>query len=82
MQSEGLAHDSITFILILKACCNIGLVEQGEIRRGFLENDIVLGITLVHMYAKRGALEKAQQVLEVLFTRDTSRRNVVITRMH
>ena len=76
MQSEGLAHDSITFILILKACCNIGLVEQGEIRREFLENDIVLGITLVYMYAY------VLQVLEVLFARDTSRRNVVITGMN
>ena len=30
MQSEDLAPNSITFILILKACSNIGLIEKGE----------------------------------------------------
>ena len=72
MQSEGLAPDSITFICILKACGSAGIIDMGKriheevVRWGFLENNVVLGTSLVDMYAKCGALEKAEKVLEEL----------------
>ena len=76
MQNEGISPNAVTFIGILKACCNIGALHMGEnmhnqiARMGLLRKDIVLGTTLVDMYAKCGALAKSQQVLEELPNRD------------
>ena len=44
-----------------------------------MENNIVLSSALMNMYAKCGALEKAQQVLEGLFARDSICWNALIT---
>ena len=54
-------------------------MHEKLLKRGFLENDIVFSTALVDMYAKCGALEKAQQVLERIFARDTICRNALIT---
>ncbi|KAI5067683.1 hypothetical protein GOP47_0018211 [Adiantum capillus-veneris] len=73
---DGLMPDAVTYTCILKSCGSIGAIEKGEeihdtiSRRGLLENNIVLGTALVDMYAKCGALEKAQRVLKVLQSRD------------
>ena len=53
-------------------------IHEKLLRRGFLENNIVLSSALMNMYAKCGALEKAQQVLEGLFARDTICWNALI----
>ncbi|KAI5071803.1 hypothetical protein GOP47_0014054 [Adiantum capillus-veneris] len=72
MQSEGIPPDAITFATVLNACARTKALEKGEEihndvdRLGMLTNDLVLGNALVDMYAKCGALEKAQHVLEVL----------------
>ena len=76
MQSEGLSPDVVTYICILKACSSMGDIDKGRqihdeiVSRGLLEKDIVLGNALVDMYAKCGAITKAQQVLEELHARD------------
>ena len=72
MQLEGLSPDAITFICILRACGNIGCLEIGKKihedadRQGLLEKNIVLGTTLVDMYAKCGMLEEAQEICDKL----------------
>lgn len=65
------------FSCTLKACGSIGVIEQGKvihdqlIRCGF-ESDVVVGSTLIDMYAKGGLLEEAQKVFY-----DLPNRNVV-----
>ena len=65
MQSEGLSPNTVTFISILKACMNTGAINKGKqihdesVQRGLLEEDIVLGTTLVDMYARCGMLTKS-----------------------
>ena len=60
------------YACILKACATIGAADKGKqihdkiARQGLLQNNIVLGSALVDMYAKCGAVLKAQQVLEGL----------------
>lgn len=75
MQDHGLAPDTVSFICILTACASIGALEMGEVihaevdRQGLLGKDNVLGNALVDMYAKCGALEKAQKVFDKLQSR-------------
>mgnify|MGYP000105414638 FL=1 len=84
MQSEGLSPNTVTFISILKACMNTGAINKGKqihdeiVQRGLLEEDIVLGTTLVDMYARCGMLTKAQDVLEDLPIRDVASWNALM----
>ncbi|KAH7428142.1 hypothetical protein KP509_10G077700 [Ceratopteris richardii] len=72
MQKEGVSPTEVTFICVLKACANIGALERGiqihdqTVERGLLQNNLVLGATVVDMYAKCGAVTKAEQVLKNL----------------
>jgi pentatricopeptide repeat protein len=84
MQTEGLPPDPITLTSILKVCGLIGAIDQGErihneiLSRKLLEKDIVLGTALVDMYARCGALARAQQVIKDLPARDIVTWNVLI----
>ncbi|KAI5080295.1 hypothetical protein GOP47_0005774 [Adiantum capillus-veneris] len=84
MQREGLSPNAVTFLSILKACGNIGALDKGEqihdeiIARGLLKDDVALGTALVDMYAKCGALAKAQEVLENLHVKNVVSWNALI----
>ncbi|KAH7290027.1 hypothetical protein KP509_30G029200 [Ceratopteris richardii] len=70
MRAEGHYPDDITYTSILKACSNIGAVDLGKqihieiISQRLLEKNIVLGNSLIDMYAKCGVPMKAQQVFD------------------
>ncbi|KAI5082665.1 hypothetical protein GOP47_0002408 [Adiantum capillus-veneris] len=72
LQEDGLSPDARTFTCVLKACGTIGAVETGKelyakiVRDGLLGLDIVLGNALIDMFAKFGALARAQQVFDEL----------------
>ncbi|KAI5084852.1 hypothetical protein GOP47_0001021 [Adiantum capillus-veneris] len=84
MQREGISPNAFTYACILKACGAIGAVNKGKnvhneiTRQGLLQNDIVLGTALVDMYAKCGALLKAQKVFEELHFRTVVSWNALI----
>lgn len=77
MQQEGssLQPNRVTFLCVLQACATSKCLDQGKqvhaqiLERG-LENDMVVGNCLVHMYAKCGSLEDARQVFDSLSTKD------------
>ncbi|KAH7301556.1 hypothetical protein KP509_23G032000 [Ceratopteris richardii] len=85
MQNEGISPDTVTFLCMLKSCGSIGAVDKGEqihdeiTRQGLLKNNIELGNALVDMYAKCGALTKAQQVFAQLPVRNVVSWNSLIT---
>ncbi|KAI5064610.1 hypothetical protein GOP47_0021280 [Adiantum capillus-veneris] len=72
MQSGGLCLDEITYACILKACGSMQDADMGLkihfviVSMGLLQKIVVLGNALVDLYAKRGALQRAQKVLEEL----------------
>lgn len=72
MLAEGIPADHVAMMSSLKACGKVGAMDKGaEIhgeveRRGLLENDFVIGNTLVDMYVRCGALSKAQEVFDKL----------------
>lgn len=70
MKQDGLEPDKVTFICVLKACSGIAVLEPGKqihvliIERG-LDLDLVIGSTLVDLYAKCGRMQDAR----ILFNR-------------
>ena len=84
MQQKGLSPNTVTFLCILNACGSIGAAEKGEeihtevSRQGLLEKDTALGNALVDMYAKCGALMKAQEVFDTLPARNVVTWNSLI----
>ncbi|KAI5063641.1 hypothetical protein GOP47_0022188 [Adiantum capillus-veneris] len=72
MRSQGFSPDVVTYACVLKACAIMQDADVGEqihneiVSQGLLENDVVLGGALVDMYAKCGAVLKAQKVVDAL----------------
>ncbi|MCO5588725.1 hypothetical protein L7F22_042684 [Adiantum nelumboides] len=68
MQGEGLSPDALTYVCILKACGYLRAANKGAkihdmiAKQGLLGNNVVLGTSLLDMYAKCDALAKAQEV--------------------
>ncbi|KAI5073952.1 hypothetical protein GOP47_0011965 [Adiantum capillus-veneris] len=84
MRSEGLSPNAITYTCILKACGITQDVDMGKkihdeiVNKGLLGVDRVLGNALVDMYAKCGAVAKAQLVLDELPAQDVVSWNALI----
>ncbi|KAI5070756.1 hypothetical protein GOP47_0015099 [Adiantum capillus-veneris] len=76
MQVEGVLPDAVALVCSLQACSNIGATSIGvdmhaEIeRKGLLERDLVVGNSLVDMYAKCGFISRAHEVFDKLPVRD------------
>lgn len=67
LQQANQFPDSITFLSILKACGNVGSIEQGKIIhdliiRSRIDDDMNIGSALIDMYAKCGGLHCAWKV--------------------
>ncbi|KAJ7562637.1 hypothetical protein O6H91_03G078200 [Diphasiastrum complanatum] len=84
MQRTGIAPDKVSFVVVIKACGRIAALEEGKeihshiIKSGF-ESDVVVGSSLVGMYAKCGCLEDACAVFNKMNERDAVSWNVMIT---
>eukprot|EP00249_Psilotum_nudum_P015903 c25573_g7_i1 orf=2-622(+) len=69
MHQECIKPDNITFASILKACASKAALEHGReihasiIKNGF-ESDVLVGSTLVDMYAKCGTIDHARHVFD------------------
>ncbi|KAH7302534.1 hypothetical protein KP509_23G076700 [Ceratopteris richardii] len=85
MQNEGIFPNAVTYTCILKACAIVGDSVKGEqihdeiVKRGMLKDNVMLGSSLIHMYAKCGAFSKAESVLGNLLVRDVVCWNAIIT---
>ncbi|KAJ7297813.1 hypothetical protein O6H91_Y035300 [Diphasiastrum complanatum] len=83
MKHEGVQPDIVTYVVLLKACGSIAALEQGKqlhsdiIKRGF-ESDVIVGSTLVDMYAKCGCIEDARQVFNNMHERNVVSWNAII----
>ncbi|KAI5074984.1 hypothetical protein GOP47_0010945 [Adiantum capillus-veneris] len=84
MQSKAVPPNAITYLSVLKACGCVGATEKGieihkEIaQKGFLESDLLVGNTLVEMYAKCGSPALAQQVFRKLPAKDVISWNALL----
>ncbi|KAI5065698.1 hypothetical protein GOP47_0020393 [Adiantum capillus-veneris] len=85
MQHEGISPDPVSLICILKACSSIGATMKAQEihleieRRGLLGRDLIVGNTLINMYAKGGLLSLALHVFGRLPSHDTVSWNSLIS---
>ncbi|KAI5058733.1 hypothetical protein GOP47_0026903 [Adiantum capillus-veneris] len=85
MQAEGVLPNALTFVYSLKACGETGAIDKCQAihaeveRKGLLDADVLLGSTLIEMYAKCGLLIRAQQVFDKLPLRDVASWTPLIT---
>jgi pentatricopeptide repeat protein len=75
MQQEGVQPDSVTFAGVLKACASVVAIEESrcvhqQIIQSGLELDVLVGNSLVDMYAKCGSMEDAWSVFNKLPSRN------------
>ncbi|KAI5061094.1 hypothetical protein GOP47_0023599 [Adiantum capillus-veneris] len=83
MREEGVELDRVSFLFLLKACGSIGALRKGRvvhehIIRGGLDSNVVVGSTVVDMYAKCGSFNEARVALNRLRGRNTVSWNALI----
>ncbi|CAM6035383.1 unnamed protein product [Sphagnum compactum] len=75
MQQEGVQPDSVTFVGVLNACASLAALKDGRcVHQQIVEcgwdADVVVGNSLVDMYAKCGSMEDAWRVFNKMPSRD------------
>ncbi|KAI5084167.1 hypothetical protein GOP47_0000336, partial [Adiantum capillus-veneris] len=75
MQQEGLKPEHATFVSAIKACCCVGALDQGrlihmQIVERDSELDLIIGNTLIDLYAKCNRPQEAQNTFNGLRDRD------------
>ncbi|KAH7444257.1 hypothetical protein KP509_02G071400 [Ceratopteris richardii] len=84
MKIDGICLDAVTYAFALKACGIMQNWQMGEqiyeefVIEGHLKEDVMVGNSLLDMYAKCGMLSKAQQLFYELPSRDLVSWNVLI----
>lgn len=84
MPKDGVSRpNKVTFICLLKACASIGAMHEGQLlhsqmQEQGLETDLVVGNTLIDMYAKCGQLKHAHEVFDRLKSKDVVTWNAMI----
>jgi pentatricopeptide repeat protein len=77
MQQEGVQPDCITFVALLNACASVMALGEGkrvheQISQSPYELNLIVGNSLVDMYAKCGSMEDAVRVFEKMPLRDVA----------
>ncbi|XP_072957396.1 putative pentatricopeptide repeat-containing protein At5g40405 [Typha angustifolia] len=85
MQGERLRPDVVTLVSILKACAQLGALDQGKwvhlyVRRNGIgrEGNVVLETALVDMYCKCGCIHEALEVFDGVSSEDVVLWNAMI----
>jgi pentatricopeptide repeat protein len=82
MQQECVKPDIITFVG-MNACASVVALEEGQyvnqqnIQRG-LESDVLVGSSLVDMYAKSGSMEAAWRAFNKMPSRNVASWNAIL----
>ncbi|PKI79501.1 hypothetical protein CRG98_000132 [Punica granatum] len=69
MRGSGFEPDSATFVGVLSACAQLGDLGLGSwvhdyVERKGLDVDVVLGTSLINMYARCGSVNKSREVFD------------------
>ncbi|XP_054823965.1 pentatricopeptide repeat-containing protein At5g56310-like isoform X1 [Prosopis cineraria] len=83
MIAQGFEPNGATLASVLSACARAGCLDLGERIHEFMKNKgievgVILGTALVYMYAKNGAIMKAQKVFENMLERNIATWNAMI----
>ncbi|XP_058082328.1 pentatricopeptide repeat-containing protein At1g08070, chloroplastic-like [Magnolia sinica] len=83
MLVAGVRPDSVTLVSVLQACSQIGALDIGQwlhayVDRNKLRHDVVLGTSLVDMYAKCGCIDIALQVFRGMLRKNVLSWNAML----
>ncbi|KAJ7525159.1 hypothetical protein O6H91_17G039400 [Diphasiastrum complanatum] len=83
MKNLGIKPNHVTFVSILKACITTGDLVQGRLVHSQiidcgLDSNVLVGSTLIDMYAKCGAVEEASKVFKNLQTKNVVTWNAMV----
>ncbi|CAK9881683.1 unnamed protein product [Sphagnum jensenii] len=83
MQQEGVEPNTLTFVGVLNACASLAALEEGrhlhqQIIQSGCESDVLVGNSLVDMYAKCGSIEDAWTVFNRMSSRNVVAWNAMI----
>ncbi len=83
MQQEGVQPGRVTFVGVLNACASVVALEEGrcahqQIIQSSLESDLIVGTTLIDMYAKCRSMQDAWRVFIKMPSRDVVSWNAII----
>ncbi|CAM6061539.1 unnamed protein product [Sphagnum tenellum] len=75
MQQEGVRPDPFTFVAVLNACASTVAIEEGrsahkQIIQSGWDSDVIVGNSLVDMYAECGSMDDAWRVFSKMPSRD------------
>ncbi|KAI5073845.1 hypothetical protein GOP47_0011858 [Adiantum capillus-veneris] len=84
MLQQGIAANNIVLLSMLKVCESLGMLEMGRLMHSQiveleLECNVLVGNTLVFMYAKCGSLEEGRKLFDKLPHRDLVSWGAMIT---
>ncbi|KAL5718049.1 non-specific serine/threonine protein kinase [Ranunculus cassubicifolius] len=83
MQMEGVKADAVTMVKVVLACSHLGDSEFADsvvkyIERNNVEIDVYLGNTLIDLYGRRGSVESARNIFDVMRKRNIVSWNTMI----
>jgi pentatricopeptide repeat protein len=75
MEQEGVWPNAVTFMAVLNACASVVSLQEGrcvheKVIQSGCESDILVGTSLVDMYAKCGSIEDCQRVFDKMPSRN------------
>eukprot|EP01018_Ginkgo_biloba_P013181 Gb_21046 [translate_table: standard] len=84
MHMAGMKIDEFAFDSILGVCADLTSMEQGKQVHGYIiksgfDSDVVLGSTLIDMYAKCGNIEEARLIFDIVSQKDVVLWTVMVT---
>ncbi|KAK6127398.1 hypothetical protein DH2020_038858 [Rehmannia glutinosa] len=83
MRSEGVMPNRVTAVNALAACAGLGALDMGVwiheyVKRSGWEMDVILGTSLIDMYAKCGRIEEGLHVFDEMTERNVFTWNAII----
>eukprot|EP01018_Ginkgo_biloba_P019198 Gb_26689 [translate_table: standard] len=83
MQLENVTPNTVTAVSVLRACAQLGALQQGKwihdyISRNGFESHVYVRNSLVDMYAKCGSIEVAREVFDKMLIRSVVSWNAMI----
>ncbi|OVA19521.1 Pentatricopeptide repeat [Macleaya cordata] len=86
LRQSNLHPDTFTCSFVLKACSLLLDLDNGKIVHGLVQklgfqSDLFLQNTIVHMYARSGAINDARRLFEKMPQRDVVTWNIMITQL-
>ncbi|PIA60468.1 hypothetical protein AQUCO_00300165v1 [Aquilegia coerulea] len=68
---EGVLHDKVAMATVVYACAKVGAMNKAQLVHDYISGknfslDVFLGTAMIDMYAKRGSVESAREIFDMM----------------